>query len=308
MRIERRQHHRVRRVVDDEIHAGQVLERPDVPALASDDAPLEVIGGELHDGHGRLGGMARSYALEGVGDESAGPPPGVGSCLLLHLAHLTCELVPDEILRAVEQLLTCLVDSQPRDLLERVKRLMLRLPQLVLERLDVDFAIAQPLLAPLELCEPRIDLEVLLEDALLDLRDLDAAVLNLALDLAAERDGLLAGLDLRLAPDRLGVPLCVREKLVVLGTSAAQARPRPSVKDDPRSDCSEDDSDECCAGREHGASVGGCRCPRRLPRMLSPGRRPARSRPEGAGPITSGGARPPLVGRCAPGGLSDRGT
>ena len=55
-------------------------------------------------------------------------------------------------------------------------------------------------------------------DALLDLRDLDAAVLDLALDLAAERDGLLARLDLRLAPDRLGVALCVREKL-------ARARP-----------------------------------------------------------------------------------
>ena len=71
----------------------------------------------------------------------------------------------------------------------------------------MDFAVAQPLLAPLELEQPRIDVELLLEDALLDLRDLDAAVLDLALDLAAERDGLLARLDLRLAPDRLGVPL-----------------------------------------------------------------------------------------------------
>ena len=49
----------------------------------------------------------------------------------------------------------------------------------------MDLAISEPLLASLELREPRIDLELLLEDALLDLRDLDAPVLYLALDLAA---------------------------------------------------------------------------------------------------------------------------
>ena len=87
------------------------------------------------------------------------------------------------------------------------------------------FAISQPLFASLELGEPRIDLELLLEDALLHLRDLDASVLDFALDLAAERDGLLACVDLRLAPYRLGIPLCIREKLVVLGLGAAHARP-----------------------------------------------------------------------------------
>ena len=44
-----------------------------------------------------------------------------------------------------------------------VERLTLRVPELVLERLDVDLAISQPLLAPLELREPRVDLELLLE-------------------------------------------------------------------------------------------------------------------------------------------------
>src|SRR5205823_13010431 len=58
--VERREHDRMRRVVDDEVDAGQVLERADVASLAADDAPLHVVGRKLHDGNGRLGGMARS--------------------------------------------------------------------------------------------------------------------------------------------------------------------------------------------------------------------------------------------------------
>ena len=121
-RVERREHDRVRRVVDDEVDAGQVLERADVPALAADDPPLEVVGSELDDGHRRLCRMARGDALERVGDERAGPPARVRASLLLHLPHLAGELVADEVLRAVEELLACLVDGEPRDLLERGER------------------------------------------------------------------------------------------------------------------------------------------------------------------------------------------
>ena len=59
----------MRRVVDDEVDAGEVLERPDVAALPPDDPALHVVGGELDDGHRGLGGVARRNALQRVGDE-----------------------------------------------------------------------------------------------------------------------------------------------------------------------------------------------------------------------------------------------
>ena len=261
----------MRSVVDDEVDAREVLERADVPALAADDAALEVVRSELDDRHRRLGRVARGDALERVGDERAGAPPRVGSCLLLHLPHLAGELVADEVLRAFEQLLARLVDGQARDLLERGEGLPLRVAELVLERLDVHLAIAEPLLPPLELGQPGVGLELLLEHALLDLGDLDAAVLHLALDLAAQRDGLLARIDLRLAANGLGFALRVARAALALVLGGSDARPRPAEEHDGRPDCPEDDSDERCAGREHEASVGGCRCRGRAPRVLSPG-------------------------------------
>ena len=42
--VERREDDRVRRVVDDEVDARQVLERADVAPLPADDAPLHVVG------------------------------------------------------------------------------------------------------------------------------------------------------------------------------------------------------------------------------------------------------------------------
>ena len=47
--VERREHDRVRRVVDDEVDAGEVLERADVAALAADDPALHVVGRQLDD-------------------------------------------------------------------------------------------------------------------------------------------------------------------------------------------------------------------------------------------------------------------
>ena len=47
--VEAGQDHGVRRVVDDEVDAGEVLEGADVAALAADDAALHVVGGQLDD-------------------------------------------------------------------------------------------------------------------------------------------------------------------------------------------------------------------------------------------------------------------
>ena len=169
-RVERRQDDRVRRVVDDEVDARQVLERADVAAFPADDAPLEVVGRELDDGHGRLCRVTRRDTLEGVRDERACPPSRVRPRLLLHLPHVAGELVAYEVLRPLEQLLFRLVGGQPGDTLERRELFLLALLQLLLQRLDVHLAVTEPLIPALELGELLVDLLFLLDDALLDLQ------------------------------------------------------------------------------------------------------------------------------------------
>src|SRR5688572_30290237 len=157
----------MRRVVDDEVDAGEVFERADVSALATDDPTLEIVGRELDHGDRRLCCVARGNALERVRDERARPTARVRSRFLLHLPHLSCELVPHEILRTLDQLLPCFVNGQTRDLLERAECIPVRISELLLKSLDVNLAISEPLLLALDLGESGVDLELLGEHPLL---------------------------------------------------------------------------------------------------------------------------------------------
>ena len=127
----------MRRVVDDEVDAGEMLERADVATLAADDPPLHVVGGELDDADGRLGRVARRDALEGIGDERPRPPLRVGARLLLELAHGARELVADQVLRALEELLARLAEREPADALELAEHRVVAGLELLLELLRV---------------------------------------------------------------------------------------------------------------------------------------------------------------------------
>jgi hypothetical protein len=74
------------RVVDDDVDAGRLLERADVPPLAADDAALHLVGGQRDDGDGRLGGVVGGDALDGEGDDLLRLALGVAAGLLLDLA------------------------------------------------------------------------------------------------------------------------------------------------------------------------------------------------------------------------------
>jgi hypothetical protein len=102
--VERREHDGLRRVVDDDVDAGQMLERPDVASLSADDAALHVVRRELDHRRGRLGCMAGGHSLEGVGDEVARAALGLDLRLLLELTDAAREIVADQLLRAGEQL------------------------------------------------------------------------------------------------------------------------------------------------------------------------------------------------------------
>src|SRR4029078_4185739 len=91
----------------------------------------------------------------------------------------------------------------------------------------------------------------------LDLRDLDATILDLALNLTPQRDGLLAGFDLARAADRGARALRIGQNPFALSSCGSYARPRSCQQKDRGPKSPEDDSDERCAGREHAASGGG---------------------------------------------------
>jgi hypothetical protein len=155
--------------------------------------------------------VAGGHSLERIGDKGAGAPAGIRARLLLHLPDVPCELVPDEILRAFQELLLRLVHGQPGDPLEGGDLVVLRLPQLFLQRLDVHLPVAEALLTANELGELLVDLLLLLENTLLDLHDLDAPILDLSLDLGAELDDLLTRLHLCLTANRVGLALGVAD-------------------------------------------------------------------------------------------------
>jgi hypothetical protein len=76
--------------------------------------------------------------------------------------------------------------------------------------------VSKALFLALDVDQSRLGFGFLGKDALLDLRDLNPPILDLRLDLAAELNRLLARVDLRLAPDRLGFAPGIREESIPL--------------------------------------------------------------------------------------------
>ena len=118
IRVEARQDDGARRVVDDEVDAGGDFERADVPALAADDASLEIVTGKIDHRdrgfHGVLGGAA----LDGLGDQLARAGRGGLAGLGLEPLHHVGRIAPGVGFELLEQDVAGLVGGQPGDALE----------------------------------------------------------------------------------------------------------------------------------------------------------------------------------------------
>ena len=97
---------------------GQVLERADVAALPADDPALHVVGRQLDHRDRRLRRVARSDALQRIGDEVAGAALRLRPRLLFEHAHAPRELVADELLPTLEQMRLRLLQGHAGDPLE----------------------------------------------------------------------------------------------------------------------------------------------------------------------------------------------
>ena len=214
-------------------------------ALAADDPPLHVVGRELDQRGRRLCGVARGHALKRVGHEVQGATLRLRLRLLVELADTARELVAHQLLGLLEEPRLRLVHGHAGDALELLELTLLRLLEVVLELLDVHLAVGDALLAARELLLAKLHLVFACQDTLLDLRDARALLDDLTLDLAADTDGVLAGLDLRLPPDRLG-----------LSTGLRDARAAEQVQPEHDDHACDQDADQNCRKNEHGCSSG----------------------------------------------------
>src|SRR4029079_15659380 len=122
----------------------------------------------------------------------------LSAVLRLHVATRAHELVPDEVLRALEHRGLRLSLRHPGDALELDDGAVPALLLLLLELLQMHLAAADALLAPRDLDELLVDFRFAWRDPLFDLGDLELTVAHLALDVGAQLDGALARLDQRL--------------------------------------------------------------------------------------------------------------
>ena len=100
--VEAGEDHRLRRVVDDEVDAGQVLQGADVAALAPDDPALHVVRRQRDDRDGGVGHVAGGRPLDAHGQDVLGPAVALVPGLLFDGPHHLGHVVPDFVLGPLE--------------------------------------------------------------------------------------------------------------------------------------------------------------------------------------------------------------
>ena len=120
IRIEAREDDRARRVVDDEIDAGRLLERADVASLAADDAPLQIVARQIHDRHRGLRGVLGGAALDGLGDVLARLRSRLLARLCVEALHQIRGVAPRVGFDVLQQEVFGFFGRQPRQALELV--------------------------------------------------------------------------------------------------------------------------------------------------------------------------------------------
>src|SRR2546430_12810848 len=98
-------YHGVGCVVDDHVHTGGGFERPDVAALAPDDAALHLVGGQRDRRDGALRGVLGGETLDREGEDLLRPFVGVPLRLLLQVTGAGRGLAARLVLEPAQQLL-----------------------------------------------------------------------------------------------------------------------------------------------------------------------------------------------------------
>ena len=140
----------LRRVVDDEVHAGQGLQRADVAALPADDTALHLVVGQGDHRDGGLRHVVGGTALNRQGDDLSGFGVRLVPAAGLDLLDLHGGLVGDGGLQLTEQVILRLLGGEAGDALQLLQLLVLVLVRLLLGLLQVGDLLGELLVLALD--------------------------------------------------------------------------------------------------------------------------------------------------------------
>ena len=211
-RVEARKNDGLRRVVDHEVDAGNLLEGPDVATLATDDTALEVIRGNVHGGNGDLGCVVGSAALNRQGQNLLGGLVALGANLLLGLANDRGSLVGDLTANLIEELLVGVLAGKVGDSLELGGLLCAELLELTGALLDLTGLAGQLMLTLVEGIVSTIEGLLALHHTVLERTNLALTLLVLGLGGLLVLDDLLFSLEQSLFFEGLGLTLSITDQ------------------------------------------------------------------------------------------------
>ena len=220
----------LRRVVDDEVRAGQLLERADVAALAADDAALQIVGGDMDGGHRALGGVVGGHALDGEAQDLAGLLVRLGLGTRLGITDDDGRFAGDLVVDSLQQLLFGLLGAHARSALEGLVDLDLGLLAMALDgvfglfdvalaALDLSLQRRELVLAGIQRLDAAIEGFLALGDAVLGGAHLAHALLVLLLHLLLVAKGLVLGFHGGFTSERLGLLLGILDQACGLAGS-----------------------------------------------------------------------------------------
>ena len=154
--VEAGEDHSARRVVDDEVDAGEHLQRADVAPLAPDDAALQVVRLQRDHRHRRLVRVAAGESLHAGREDAASAPVRLAARLLLHLAHELRAVVAQFVLQFAQQDLARLRRAEAGDPLELAYVFALGRLQLVGRDVEIARAVLERGLAPGKVLQARM--------------------------------------------------------------------------------------------------------------------------------------------------------
>ena len=267
-RVEAAQDHRLRGVVDDQVHAGGGLEGSDVPPLTADDSPLHVLARKGEHADRRLGSLLRGDALDRDRHDLARPLFAFLPGQLFDLSNLSHGGAFRVVDQLCQELIARLRRRHPGDRLQPNALLLGGLLQPDADLLELLVPLGQ-LRAPfLQLPGARPQLVLRLGDPPLQSRDLVAARLDVFLGVATDLRGVAFGLLQRTAERQCGLLLCRDDPLVGLNHlllrfafERVRAGSRDRVADQEPGADAHDQGDDADDGGRHGSSLGSGRGP-----------------------------------------------
>lgn len=203
-------------VVNQKIDSGELLERTDISAFASDDAALEVVRRDMDGLHRCFSGMIGSDALDGKAQNLARLFVGLELRALFSLADDGGTFVGNLVAKTVEKLSLRLVGSHAGNTLELNVDLLHSAFEVALATLDLSLHGRELMLASIEGLDTAIEGFLALVDAVLSVANLAHTLFVFGLSLLLHLEDFVFRFDDRFATQRFSLAFRIADKLLSL--------------------------------------------------------------------------------------------